>query len=185
LLLALISPFHYTANRYIFISLPSWLILAALTAVTLAQNGSGTLKVLALGISLLLIAHPISEDAMYYLYQNGNRDNWRAAFAYIEQHRRPSDLVASGDPRLANYYLSAPSSFISKLNLDEVEAGDQRVWFVEDLSLRQKFPKPYHWLSQNARLVSVYDVSFQARIFTMRVYLFDPVDNAERAKDEQ
>jgi mannosyltransferase len=185
LLLAMISPFHYTASRYVFISLTSWLILAAVSAVTLIKNANGMLRLLALGTLLILIAHPISEDALYYRFQNGNRDNWRAAFAYIAQHRRPSDLVASGSPQLANYYLSAPSIFVPKLNLDEVEAGDQRIWFVEDLGFSQKFPKFYDWMIQNAQLVSIHDVSFQARIFTMRVYLFDPVENVERVQDEQ
>jgi hypothetical protein len=180
-----ISPFHYTANRYIFISLPSWLVLAAVASVTLIKNANRSFKFFALGTLLILLVHPIVEDALYYVYQNGNRDNWKAAFAYIEQYRKPSDLVVSVNPGLANYYSSAPSIFVPKLNLDEVEAGDQRVWFVEDMTFPEKFPKIYDWVTRNAQLVSVHDVPFQARIFTMRVYLLDPLENAKRTRDEE
>lgn len=183
LLLMTISPFHYTANRYIFISLPSWLVLAAVAGVTLVKNGS--FRLFALGTLLILIVHPISEDALYYSYQNGNRDNWKDAFAYVEQHRKSSDLVATSNLGLANYYLSGPSITLRELNVEDLEAGDQRIWFVEDMTFSDKFPRVHHWLTRNAQLVSIHDVPFQARIFTMRVYLFDPEGNTERFKDDQ
>jgi mannosyltransferase len=184
LLLMTISPFHYTANRYIFISLPGWLVLAAVASVTLIKAANPSLKLFAVGTLLLLLVHPISEDALYYSYQNGNRDNWKDAFAYVEQHRKSSDLVATTNLGLANYYLSGPSITVREINFETVEAGDQRIWFVEDMTFPDKFPKIHHWLTQNAELVSIHDVPFQARIFTMRVYLFDPVGNTERNKDE-
>jgi hypothetical protein len=102
----------------------------------------------------------------------------------VEQHRKSSDLVATTNLGLANYYLSGPSITVREINFENVEAGDQRIWFVEDMTFSDKFPKIHFWLTQNAQLVSIHDVPFQARIFTMRVYLFDPVGNTERDKDE-
>ena len=96
-----------------------------------------------------------------------------------------SDLVATSNPPLADYYLSGPSIPVREINLEEVEAGEGRVWFVEDMTFSDKFPKYHDWLIQKAQLVSIHDVPFQARIFTMRVYLFDPEVNVERVRDEE
>ena len=185
LLLMTISPFHYTANRYVFISLPSWLILAAVASVTLFKNANGSLKLFTLGTLLVLLVHPINEDVLYYFFQNGNRDNWKDAFAYVEEHRVSSDLVATSNLGLANYYLSGPSIILREINFEQVEAGDQRIWFVEDMTSSERFPKYHDWLTRNAQLVSIDDVPFQARIFTMRVYLFDPGVHTERARNEE
>jgi hypothetical protein len=59
------------------------------------------------------------------------------------------------------------------------------MWFVEDMTSVQKFPKLHAWLTQNAQLVSIHDITFQARTFSMRVYFYDPTQNlnAERAED--
>ena len=174
LLLLIVSPFHYTANRYIFISLTSWLILAAITTMMLVKNMRWPLTLLALGTFLVLLVHPVGEDILYYMTQNGNRDNWKAAFTYIQQHKRPGDLVVSDNTQLADYYLSTQSIFFAEYNLDEIGTQDSRVWFVEDMVGIQKFPELHAWVIQNAQLVSVYDIHFQARNFSMRVYLYDP-----------
>lgn len=185
LLLMTISPFHYTANRYVFISLLAWHVLAAVASVMLLRNANGPLRFFALGTLLILLVHPINEDALYYFFQNGNRDNWKDAFAYVEEHRISSDLVVTSNLALANYYLSGPSMTLHEFNFEEAEAAEQRIWFVEDMTFSDKFPKVHQWLTQHAQLVSIHDVPFQARIFTMRVYLFDPVGNTERSKDNE
>jgi hypothetical protein len=175
LLLLAVSPFHYTANRYIFISLTSWLLLAAVSLATLIKKSVGSIKLLALGTLLILLVSSASDNALYYLYQNGNRDNWKAAFAYVHQHQQPEDLVASGDYHIANYYLPAEVIAFSQLDLDEMETQDRRIWFVEDMASIQKFPELHAWLTRNTQLVSVHDVNFQARNFSMRIYLYNPV----------
>lgn len=184
LLLLVISPFHYTANRYIFISLTSWFMLAAVTATTLIKNTIWPVKLLALGALFILIVQPIGEDALYYLTQNGNRDNWKAAFSYVEQHRKPDDVVVSGNLQLANYYLPGQSFDFAQIKLDEIKAQHQRIWFVEDMASIQKFPKLHTWLTRNTQLVSVDDVTFQARNFSMRVYIYDPAFRSDVAGPE-
>ena len=174
-ILFVISPFHYTANRYIFISLTSWLLLAAVTVVMIIKNLNWPVKLSALGVLFILLAHPISEDALYFLKQNGNRDNWSAAFAYVQSHAKPGDMVVSGNLQLADYYMSLPSISIDQIHVNEFETIDNRIWFVEDMTSAQKYPEIDSWFTQNARLVSLYDVYFQARNFSMRVYLYDPL----------
>jgi hypothetical protein len=185
LLLLLIAPFHYTASRYAFISLTSLLVLAAISLTTLIKQAHWPTKLLALGALLILIVHPLQEDAMYYLHQNGNRDNWKAAFSYVQQHMQPSDKAASANRALTQYYLAAEFISFEEMDLHEIETQDQRIWFVEDMTSIQKFPRLHTWLSQNAQLVSIHDITFQARTYSMRVYFYDPQQSrdAERADD--
>ena len=126
----------------------------------------------ALGTLGILLVTPISEDILYYTHQNGNRENWKAAFAYIQAHQQPEDQIISGNPQIANYYLSRTTVGFEHLELDETLAEAPRTWFVEDMASVQKFPTLHNWLIENTRLVAVEDVTFQTRIFGMRVYLF-------------
>lgn len=177
LLLMIVSPFHYTANRYAFMSLTSWLALAAVAVVMLVRNTIGPSKLLAVATLFVLLVNFLSEDSLYFLYQNGNRDNWKAAFAYIHEHQQPQDLLASNNPTIANYYLPTSQTLaFSQINIQEIESCDQRIWFVADMVDPVKFPELHTWITQNARLVSIHDVSFHARNFSMRVYLYDPIN---------
>ncbi len=172
LTLLVISPFHYTANRYAFISLISWLVLAAYAMTAFFEKTNWPVTLFALGTLGILLVTPISEDILYYTHQNGNRENWKAAFAYIQAHQQPEDQIISGNPQIANYYLSRTTVGFEHLELDETLAEAPRTWFVEDMASVQKFPTLHNWLIENTRLVAVEDVTFQTRIFRMRVYLF-------------
>ncbi len=64
------------------------------------------------GILLLLVLEPLSEDALYFQYQNGNRDNWKAAFQLIEQDKVDGDIVVVSEPLVGNYYLEETTAGI-------------------------------------------------------------------------
>jgi len=66
---------------------------------------------------------------------------------------------------------------LKSLDLSSISQNEQRVWFVEDMVVQRVFPQTHIWLEENARLVANLDVHAQARNFTMRVYLYDPVKN--------
>ena len=173
LAVAVIAPFHYTANRYVFGGLMSWIILASLAAVDLFRHTQWNIKVLALGSALLLLLQPLSEDMLYYQYQNGNRDNWKAAYELVEEKKQEGDLVVAVNPELGSYYLQQPVIGLKYFDLAGLESSDQRVWFVEDMITQEKFPHVHRWLTNQAQLVGIFDTSVQARNFTMRVYFYD------------
>jgi hypothetical protein len=185
LLLLIISPLHYTANRYAFVSLTSFLILAAVSLTTLIKKSNWPANLLAMGALLILVVTPLGENVLYYLHQNGNRDNWKAAFTYVQQHMNQSDVVVTDNDQLADYYLSEETISFAQIDLNVIETQAQRIWFVEDMVSLQKFPIVHDWLIQNAQLASIHDIRFQARNFSMRVYLYDPVErfNMERVED--
>ena len=174
LAIVFLSLFQYTANRYVFVSLTAWIILSALAVREFFSQTHGNARVLAAGVLLILLLEPLSEDVLYYRYQNGNRDNWKAAFELIKRYKQPGDLVALADSVHGEYYLHEPTMSIFKLDLNSLAEGNQRVWFIEDINLGDKMPQKLHWIQAHARLVANFDVYVRARNFKMRVYLYDP-----------
>ena len=174
--IASLAPFHYTANRYVFLSLTSWLVLASLAIRVLWNEISPRAVLLVAGVVLVLFAHPLSEDVLYFRYQNGNRDNWRAAFAYIAQHKSDDDLVVSADQLIGNYYLQSETIAWDHFDPAALPSTGGRVWFVEDMNAAAVHPHLLAWIQQHAQQVAEFDVHVHARTFKMRVYLYDPVE---------
>ena len=174
LTLMVIAPFHYTANRYVFVSLTSWLALAGMAVPTLFVRTNSRINVLAIGVLIIVIAAPLSEDLLYYSFQNGNRDNWRAAFAYVKENAQSGDLVVAGDKNIGDYYMRAETESFATFQPDEAEKSAGRIWFVADMVAANRFPQKLAWLQENAYQVAEFDVYVQARNFRMRVYMFEP-----------
>jgi hypothetical protein len=169
-----ISLFHYTANRYAFISLYSALILAASAVVFLVQSTSQQMRFLAVAVLLYLIASPLSQNLLYFRYQNGNRDDWRAAATVVQQHKQEGDLIFTAHPDLTSYYLGEPTQALHKLDLSGVKTTGKRIWLIQDMNVAEIRPDIEDWLQRETQLISVHDVSVQARNFKMRVYVYDP-----------
>lgn len=180
LLLMVLSTFQYTANRYVFITLPSWLILAAVAGVELFRRAGNSRREgldprwLATGALLFLLVDPLGEAGLYFQYQNGNREDWRAAFAYIDAQRAPEDRIVAPHPELARYYLGEQTGRFTQIDLAQIEAAGQTVWFVENMNVADLYPDAARWLRREAQLMEVFDVSVEARTFTMRVYRYIP-----------
>lgn len=172
--LMLLSTFHYTANRYAFITLVSWLLLAAIGVVELVRHTTNGKRWLAAGALLLLLLDPLSEAALYYRYQNGNRDDWRTAFAYVQENMAPGDRVVVPHQQLAGYYLRQDTLPFSRFDLSQFDDAQHTTWLIEDLTVVELYPEAYQWLRNEAQLVAMFDVSVQARTFVLRVYRYSP-----------
>jgi mannosyltransferase len=175
-----ISPFHYTANRYVFISLTSWLILASLAAIELLFQAQKGVKILAVGTLIFLLLDPLGENMLYYRYQNGNRDNWKAAFELIKERKKDGDLVVAANPDLGDYYLQERTIGLNSSTLARVARNESRVWVVEDMLAQEALPDVHDWLERNTELIANLYVHVQARNFKMRVYLYDPTKSLSR-----
>ncbi|MCZ7570675.1 MAG: glycosyltransferase family 39 protein [Ardenticatenaceae bacterium] len=174
LTIMVLSMFQYTANRYIFISLPSWIILASLAAVEIFRKSQENTRILAVGVLVFLVLDPLGEDVLYYQYQNGNRDNWKAAFALVRQQKKEGELVVSNSRLLANYYMREKTETMEEFDLSRVKETQERIWFVEDMTVASLRPDMHRWIQKNAQLVANLDVHVHARNFEMRVYSYDP-----------
>ena len=173
-----ISPFHYTANRYMFISLTSWVILAGLATVELLARCEGTIKLLVLGTLSFLLLQPIAEDVLYYRFQNGNRDDWKTAFELIDKEKQDGDLIVTAYPELTDFYLQEQTIDLATLDLSNIKEQPYRIWFVEDSVAQQLVPEVPKWFAQHGRLIGNLDVHVQARTFVMRVYFYNPISGS-------
>ena len=169
-----LSFFTYTANRYIFISLVCWLVLAAVGAAELIKQSQGTVRFLAAGMLLVLFFVPMSENTLYYQYQNGNRANWRAAVELVKQRKEDGDRVVSSKRAIAEYYLGEHVTSYNFVDLPDLDKSQTKVWFIVDNSGEVADPKFTQWIRRNATLVEVFDTHVEARNFRMRVYRYDP-----------
>ena len=171
-----LSLVQYAANRYMFMTLPSYLILASVAVWELFRRSDQVGRVMATGVLTLLIVTSLSEDVLYYRYQNGNRDDWRSALEVVKSGMGPSDRVISSAPNVASYYLGAPVTSMANLDLEALKRSEVPIWFVEDMNAAGKFPAVHQWMTKNAELVANLDVHVRARNFLMRVQYYDPAD---------
>ena len=170
----LLSLVQYAANRHVFMTLPSYLILAAVGVRELIKRSDQGVRLMAIGILMVLVLTSLSENVLYYQYQNGNRDDWKGAFEILQTKMQPGDLVVSSDPRLSDYYLGRPTVGMQGLALEVLESTERPMWLVEDMNTAQRFPEIANWIDQNTELVANLDVHVRARNFVMRVYSFTP-----------
>lgn len=173
ILLVVMAPFTQTFSRYIFHTLPNWIILAAVGAKELVAHTQKPARLLALGVALLLVADAIGQDVLYYTFQNGNREDFKSAFAVVQAEKQADDLVVAGRPEVGAYYLGGEVLPPQAVTVKGITEGEQRVWFVIDN--RSGIP-PFlqRWVEANTQLVSVHDVSIPGKLMTMRVYLYQP-----------
>jgi hypothetical protein len=129
---------------------------------------------LAAGVVLVLLADSVSQDTLYFGYQNGNRQDWKGAFALVEAAAQPDDQVATTRVEIGKYYLDGPVLWTKELSSDKVIDSGRRTWFVVDDRTAFVSPELDRWLQEQARLVGVRDVYRPGLPMNMRVYLYDP-----------
>lgn len=170
----LISLVQYTANRYVFVVTTSVVILAAVAVRELIKKVAPGSKLAVAGAVLILIAAPMSENLMYYGYQNGNRDDWKGAFAWLKAHKQPGDVVITVHRDLADFYLQESTMGVQRLDIKQLAGDGRRLWFVLDLTAPTKAPDLVNWFQRNGRQMASMDISVHARVYPMRIYLYDP-----------
>jgi 4-amino-4-deoxy-L-arabinose transferase-like glycosyltransferase len=177
LLLLVISTVAFTIDRYIFATLPFWIILAAVGVYTLFEQTSGQAKLLAVGVLVLFLAQYLGEDYLYFRFQNGNRPDWRAAFNVVEQQEQEGDLIFATRPELGSYYLGQDIQNLNWLDLAFLHSLDERAWFVVDEATSRPDPDIENWITQNSLLVDVFDVYLPGKSLSLRLYLYVPTED--------
>jgi mannosyltransferase len=173
LILAVIAPFTQTFSRYVFMTLPAWVILGSVAAREIWVQSHNHLRILAIGIVLVLFADAASQDILYFGYQNGNRENYKEAFALIQANQEAGDSVVTTRWEIGTFYLGQETIDSNQIDLDGLIASGQRIWFVMD-NRTYISDRLQNWISINTELKGVYDVYLPGKLMTMRVYLYEP-----------
>jgi hypothetical protein len=174
ILLLIATPFSLVTSRYLFATLPSWLILAAIVIDKVSQMGFAYAKPLALLLIGIIVIDSLSQDVLYFGYQNGNRADWKNAFNLVQNSMEETDLVVASRHEIGDYYLDhevIPSYSVSP---EKLTAQGKRAWFVLDNQTGNVSHELRSWLNENGQLRGIMDVSLPGKLFEMRVFLFQP-----------
>lgn len=174
LLIALANPFVFTVERYAFMSLLFWMVLAASGIVSIFTFAGRQGRLLALGVLFILLAQAAGQGLLYYQINHGNRLNWRESVNYVRERMADGDVVVSTRAPLAGYYLGEDVLDFQVLVPEDFEKVSKPVWFIMD------FPGIWHgregsktWIENNAGLVQFSYLRVSEGI-ALVIYFFDP-----------
>lgn len=179
-LLFLASPIVFTIDRYAFISLPSWLVLAAIAIDQALSQKAQYGWIFGLAMLFVVVSDGLTQDMLYYQYYNGGRENWKGAFAVIQEQHAPDDLVFASRPELGEYYLKEDVNPLNRGLPEEIQRRNQRTWIVVSTSTGYVAPSVLAWIENSCVLIEVLDVHVPGKVYDLRVYLYSP-DDSQRA----
>jgi 4-amino-4-deoxy-L-arabinose transferase-like glycosyltransferase len=171
LVIVVASFFQFSATRYAFVSLTSWIILASVAAVTLIARSQKNGRFLAVGaLFILLLVDPFNEVLQYYASPSGGRANWKASFEYVRNEMEPDEMVVTNKPRLGRYYLQQEvigmEEIVPEISPEVIVKESKRVWFVVGGTSRVD-AELERWIRENCTVVFPYSS-------WLRVHLYDP-----------
>ena len=174
ILFALITPFVFVVERYAFISLAFWIVLAASGIRTLFTVARQHRSLIALAVIFVLLADATGENLLYYQINHGNRLEWREAVGYVRERMEAGDIVVSTRAPLAGYYLGREVLEFQDLHPSDLEKIDAPIWFVMD------YPGIWHgrydsrvWMEERSQLLQFSYLRVAEGIF-LQIYRFDP-----------
>jgi len=176
-LILLLNPFIFTKDRYVFVILPSWIILGAVAVAGILDQAKSYGKLLAVGVLVLLLADAAGDNLLYYQINNGNRRDWKGAFALIQERSTEDDIVVLWWPELGNYYLDQEMISWQEIDPDTVAQSGHRYWFVIDSETAFGNREMKLWVEQNAELIDLRYLRTPDD-FSLYIYFYDP----ERSK---
>lgn len=174
-LLVGLNPFMFTDDRYAFMVLPAWIMLAAVTLkeifTRISLSNYGFLFVVV--VPLLLVSTEIFTDMRYFQSNKGHRLDWQSAFSLVESRQEVGDVTVSYWPELADYYLKEQTVQMLTLQPSDVIESDHRNWFIIDDYAIWSASHISLWVEQACELV-MSDQLLLERPQLLRVYLCDP-----------
>ncbi len=171
------SPFIFAKDRYVFVTLICWVMLAAGAATALLSQLEGSGRVLAVGVVFMLIADATWDNVQYYEINNGNRRDWKGAFALVQHRRESGDIVVTTRPELAAYYLGEDVPWMGDVQPNAVTRSGKRYWFVLDSESVWVTGQIYPWIRQHGELIDVRYLRLPEDI-SLWIYLYDPARSA-------
>lgn len=176
--LVFLNPFMFTKDRYVFMTLPGWLILTAIAIKELVAQARGTSKLLALGVLVVFLAHSAGTNLLYYHVNKGNRLDWRAAFEFVKERSQAQDVVVAWWPEFGPFYLDAEIVPWENVQVETIIESDRRHWFVVDYETVWGNIPLKNWLEAQGQLVEVFYLRQPEDDYYLRIYLYDPVKNS-------
>ena len=125
-------------------------------------------------IAMIVITHMVIADGLYYVYQHGQRENWRSMTAVVNNNFQDGDAIYSAMYPLGNYYLEQHVYDVRNVaaDLDSTLRSASRVWFIDNADMIQVFGEQFAiWAESNCQLKENGDQYMHGRFWRMRIYL--------------
>ncbi|MEM7132355.1 MAG: glycosyltransferase family 39 protein [Chloroflexota bacterium] len=174
IIMACLSLFHAASNRYLFVVLTSWIVLAAIGFDRLLTAATARNRLLYFSVIGVLLLEPMLMNVGYYNQFKGYRHDYRAAFDYIQQNRTEDDLVIAFQPRLAYFYGLSDARYPTPITHRYVEKQGKRTWFTGNPMSGRVSPSLRKWIADNTQEVGNFDVYVPGRTMAVEVQLYDP-----------
>ncbi|MBN1557147.1 MAG: glycosyltransferase family 39 protein [Lentisphaerae bacterium] len=178
----LLAARHYVALRYALPVLYPLLLLAALGLDRLASVLRPALGFTAAAAPAALLLTPVLFlDYVYFTGAHGFRRRWRDAYAFIDAHRRPGELVCAGPASytlIARYYLqdAAPVRPLPATRA-ELDAWGRSAWLVYEaesiVEAGTHEAATADWVPGAAELKAVYNLHVIQPRATVHVYYYE------------
>jgi mannosyltransferase len=172
-MLVAVNPFIFTKDRYVFMILFSWIVLAAIAIRELFTAMNGLHKWLAIGVLGLLLADAASDNLLYFQINHGNRAEWRTAFTIILEQSEPDDIVVTYWPEFGPFYLDRQFIHYEDIDVPTVMDGEQQYWFILDAETIWANPAVKALLESEGQLIDIRYLRTPDD-FYLRIYRFDP-----------
>ncbi len=184
-LLLIASQLQNVAGYYLFWTTSAYFILAAVTCDRiwdmLKSEGKGILRIL---VPCVLLMTLLSQDYLYFRYENGGRPKWREALHAIRSNRIPSDKVVLSEPEMARYYLPEMESVhVGELLKDKAafekewkSSGGNRLWFIVDVASFNVFDADLevrNWIRERGRMLGTAPAFSRAKDRTILLYVVE------------
>jgi 4-amino-4-deoxy-L-arabinose transferase-like glycosyltransferase len=167
------NPFIFTKDRYVFVTLFSWVILAAYGVNELFKSTNGLHRWLAVAVLMILFFDAASDSLLYFRVNYGHRGEWKTAFNIIKERGKPEDAVVAYWPEFGPHYLGREVIAYEDIDVATVLNSGERYWFVIDAETIWANKELYLWLEDNARLIDIRYLRTPDD-FYLRIYHFDP-----------
>jgi mannosyltransferase len=172
ILLIFLSLNFFAVDRYIFISLFFWMILAAMAINGLFQHTEGIAKLLPLGVLSIVLFSSLSEIYLYYQFQNGNRPNWKEAYTFVEQNIQVGDIIYTTSLPVGNFYLpEAENRDIKSFKpTQKTNMESNTIWFVIDENTGRVEQQTSSWIQNNCIHTRSVEVFLPGKSMSIRIY---------------
>lgn len=173
-----VSSIMFTQDRYLFATLPCWILLAAVAIKIIGDNLRDKRAWLAVAVLAMLVADAAGSHILYYRVNEGNRRDWRSAFTLVRERAQEDDMVVAYWPEFGPYYLHRDISAWEETPVKKVIDDGRRTWFVLDSETVWGDLQKKQWIEQNAELIEVFYLR-TPEDNSIRVYLYDPLRATE------
>jgi 4-amino-4-deoxy-L-arabinose transferase-like glycosyltransferase len=128
-------------------------------------------KLIWLGITFIIVAHPFIALNMYYTYQHGYREDMRSAVAIINQSDHvKADTFITEMPVILSYYLKKKTLDIRFVDYNAMLQAEESLWVIDNYGLREEVDDAFQtWSNTHCSTKDELDRFVRGRVWELNI----------------